>query len=456
MIGFASDGFAWRSGCPAASARHVAEDGGAVTEHGVEIPDGLTTKIVIGMGAGLVLGALLNVIGIRGAAEDVIVGGIFHVGGSFFLASLKLLVVPLVFVSLVCGMTALDDVTKIGRVGLKTLALYLATTAIAITLALMAASAAQPGAGFALETDASFSPGEPPSLAQILINLFPTNPVKAMADGNMLQIIVFAGLFGLALTLAGEPGKRIVAMFNDFNVVIMRLVVLLMSVAPYGVFCLLAKVFAEQGFSAVVPLAKYFLVVLGVLVLHATATYATILRVLGGLSPLPFYRNMKDVIALAFSTASSNATLPVTLETVEHRLGANNAVASFTIPLGATINMDGTAIMQGVATGFIAQAYGIDIGWSGYLMVIVTATLASVGTAGVPGVGLIMLAMVLKQVDLPVEGIGLIIGVDRLLDMVRTAVNVLGDAAITCIVARSEGKLSEEIFHTGRTEEAGT
>jgi Na+/H+-dicarboxylate symporter len=268
-----------------------------------------------------------------------------------------------------------------------------------------------------------------------------------MAEGNMLQIIVFAGLFGLALTMAGDPGKRVLAFFSDLNEVIMKLVMLLMEAAPYGVFCLIARVFAGQGIGAIGPLALYFSLVLGVLLLHAGLTYPALLKGVAGLNPITFYRNMRAPLALAFSTASSNATLPVTMETVERRLGVDNSIASFTLPLGATINMDGTAIMQGVATVFIAQAYGIEIGLSGYLMVVLTATLASIGTAGVPGVGLIMLAMVLRQVNLPVEGIALIIGVDRLLDMVRTAVNISGDAAVTCIIARGEGKFSTEVFN---------
>jgi Na+/H+-dicarboxylate symporter len=224
------------------------------------------------------------------------------------------------------------------------------------------------------------------------------------------------------------------------------LVTVLMEVAPYGVFCLLAKIFALQGIGAIVQMIWYFGVVLGVLFFHALLTYPVLLKTLSGLDPRVFLRKMRGPQSFAFSTASSNATLPVTLETVEDRLGVSNSVASFTIPLGATINMDGTAIMQGVATGFIAQAYGIELGPTDYLAVVLTATLASVGTAGVPGVGLIMLAMVLKQVNLPVEGIGLIIGVDRLLDMVRTAVNITGDAAVTCVVAKSEGELSQEVF----------
>jgi Na+/H+-dicarboxylate symporter len=407
---------------------------------------GLTIRIVIGMVAGMVAGLLLNAIGVTGFADDYLVGGLFHVVGAVFLRSLTLLVVPLVFVSLVCGTAALEDLTKLSRVGGKTISLYLFTTATAISLALLAALIVRPGVDFHRETDAVYTAQEPPSLVETIINLFPENPVQAMAEGNMLQIIVFAGLFGLALTLAGAPGRRVLSIFGDLNQVIMKLVMLLMEFAPYGVFALLAKVFAEEGFGAFGPLVKYFCVVLGVLVLHVFITYPLLLKGIAGLSPFTFFRNMRAPLALAFSTASSNATLPVTLETVEHRLGVDNSIASFTVPLGATINMDGTAIMQGVATVFIAQAYGIDIGIAGYLMVVLTATLASIGTAGVPGVGLIMLAMVLRQVNLPVEGIGLIIGVDRLLDMARTAVNVSGDATVTCIVAKSEGQFSSEVF----------
>jgi Na+/H+-dicarboxylate symporter len=398
------------------------------------------------MGAGLVFGLALNFLGISGTAQEWIVGGVLYAGGEIFLATLKLLVVPLVFVSLVCGTASINDIAKLGRVGGKTLLLYLATTAIAITLALAAAVIVEPGEGFALTTNLDYEAVEPPSLTETIVGLFPTNPIRAMADGNMLQIIVFAGFFGLAIATAGRAGERVLGIFRDLNDVIMRLVMILMVFAPYGVFCLIAKVFAAQGFAAIAPLARYFVLVLFVLVVHALFTYSVLLRSLGRLDPVRFYRKMRDPLVLAFSTASSGATLPVTLRTVEQRLGVDNSIASFTVPLGATINMDGTAIMQGVATVFIAQAYGIEIGMTGFLMVVLTATLASIGTAGVPGVGLIMLAMVLRQVNLPVEGIGIIIGVDRLLDMVRTAVNISGDAAVSCVVARSEGQLDGEVF----------
>jgi Na+/H+-dicarboxylate symporter len=375
-----------------------------------------------------------------------LIDGLFYVGGAIFMASLKLLVVPLVFVSLVCGIASLDDISRLGRIGGKTLCLYLATTAVAISLALIGATLVRPGEGLALPSELTYTATDAPDLAQTLINIFPTNPIKAMAEGNMLQIIVFACLFGFAMTLAGDPGRRLLSFFDDLNAAILRLVTVLMEVAPYGVFCLLAKIFALQGVGAIVQMAWYFFVVLGVLLLHALVIYPLMLTLLAGLDPRTFLRKMRSPLSFAFSTASSNATIPITLETVEHRLGVHNSVASFTVPLGATINMDGTAIMQGVATGFIAQAYGIDLSAADYLLVVLTATLASIGTAGVPGVGLIMLAMVLKQVNLPVEGIGLIIGVDRLLDMVRTGVNITGDATVTCIVAKSEGELSQEIF----------
>jgi Na+/H+-dicarboxylate symporter len=409
----------------------------------------LTYRILAGMAAGLAIGLGLNALGTAGGALRPAADAVLQVGGAIFLASLKLLVVPLVLVSLVCGTAALDDVSRLGRVGAKTLGLYLTTTALAVVLALTAAVTIRPGAGFALPTSASFQPQEPPSLAQTIIDIFPTNPVQAMAEGNMLQIIVFAVLLGLAITLAGEPGRRVLRLFDDLNTVIMRLVLLLMALAPIGVFCLIAKVFSDQGFAAFRPLLKYFFTVLGVLAVHAGVVYPLLLTLGARLNPATFFRKMRDPMLVAFSTASSGATLPVTLRTTERRLGVDNSIASFTVPLGATINMDGTAIMQGVATVFIAEAYGVQIGLQGYLMVVLTATLASIGTAGVPGVGLVMLAMVLRQVNLPVEGIGLVLGIDRLLDMVRTAVNVTGDAVVSCVVARSEGQLDEATYRDG-------
>lgn len=412
----------------------------------------LTRHILIGMGLGVTLGIICNLLinqvggGLAGIIRQFGIEGIFDLLGQAFLALLRVLVVPLVFVSLVCGTAALEDIRKLGRIGARTVGFYLLTTAMAITLALTAAVLVGPGRGFGLQTDAGFQAAEAPSLVEVLINIFPRNIVEAMSEGNMLQIIVFAILFGIALTLSGKPGKQLLGVFQDLNAVIMTLVQIVMKLAPYGVFALVARTFATQGFEAFAPLLKYFFLLLAVLILQALVVYPVLLKVLSGLNPVPFLRKLREVQIFAFSTASSNATIPVTLKVVEERLGVTNSVASFTVPLGATINMDGTAIMQGVATVFIAQAYTMGLDISDYLMVVLTATLASIGTAGVPGVGLITLSMVLTQVGLPVEGVGLILGIDRLLDMVRTAVNVTGDSAVSCIVARSEGELDLEAY----------
>lgn len=410
----------------------------------------LTRNILIAMALGLSLGSVVHMIAPAddGIAMVYFVNGLFDIGGKIFIASLKLMVVPLVFVSLVCGASNLSDGSSMGRIGLKTIGLYLITTAIAISLALIAATTINPGEGINLAAQTEFVIKDSPSIKQVLINIVPANPIQAMAEGNMLQVIVFAILIGIAINKCGEPGQRVRATLNDWDAVIMRLVMMLMTVAPIGVFCLMVTLFANMGFSAIGDLLKYFLTVVLVLLLHFSGTFSLLIRFVANLNPITFYKKFSPVMAYAFSTASSNATLPITLENVEKRLGVKNEVASFTIPLGATINMDGTAIMQGVATVFIAQAYNIDISMTGYLMVVLTATLASIGTAGVPGVGLITLAMVLTQVGLPVEGIALIIGVDRLLDMLRTAVNVTGDATVSTVVARSENQFDEAVFRS--------
>ena len=408
----------------------------------------LTRNILIAMVAGFFIGSLLHFMALDSGSliETYLVGGLFYIGGQVFIASLKLLVVPLVFVSLVCGAGNLAGHNNMGVIGLKTVGLYLLTTALAIVLALSVANVLNPGLGVNLAEATTFAAKESPALTQVIINIFPSNPVKALADGNMLQIIVFAILLGIAMTRAGEQGQQIRASMARWNEVIMQLVLMLMQVAPIGVFCLMITLFAELGYSAISDLITYFFCVLLVLALHFLVTFSVLIRFLVGVNPLTFYRRLLPVMAFGFSTSSSGATLPVTLETVETRLGVSKSISSFVVPLGATINMDGTAIMQGVATVFIAQAYNIDIGMGGYLMVILTATMASIGTAGVPGVGLITLALVLSQVGLPVEGIALIIGVDRLLDMSRTVVNVVGDATIASIVARSEGEFDDSVF----------
>ncbi len=406
----------------------------------------LTRNILIGMALGAAVGSVFNVIGIEQPVVAFFVKDLFPLIGSIFVRSLQLLVVPLVLCSLICGTAALDDVRRLGRIGAKTVGFYLATTAVAIAMAITLAVLFKPGEGFQLDYQSDFSVAESPPLTQVLLDIFPSNPFKAMADGNMLQVIVFAILFGIATCLSGEPGKRVLAVVSDLNEIVLKLVTILLLAAPFGVFALVGRTLAQEGFTAILALGQYFFLVLLALFVQLFVTYGLMVKFLAGLSPFRFFRKMRRVQLFGFSTASSNATLPLNLENAERNIGIKPSVGSFTIPLGATINMDGTAIMQGVATVFIAQALGIDIGIQGYLMVILTATLASVGTAGVPGVGLVMLAMVFQQVGLPVAAIGVIYGVDRLLDMVRTAVNLTGDVAVSAIVAKSEGEFDQAVF----------
>jgi Na+/H+-dicarboxylate symporter len=418
----------------------------------------LSTKIFISMLLGGISGGILNLLGTPDWAQIWLVDGVFRVVGQVFIALLKMLVVPLVFVSLICGVSSLADPKMLGRVGGKTIVLYLITTGIAVTLALTAAVVFQPGIGVNPVNLVEKEIAHVTPFTQVLIDMVPNNPIAAMADAKMLPIIVFSVLLGLSITLSGKAGKRIAAWFQDFNKVIMKLVTIVMNVAPYGVFALIANMAATSNGGDFLAVGKYIVLVISVLLLHALVVYPSLLVLLTRLNPRIFLYKMRAAMMFAFSTASSNATIPVTLESVEHRVGVSNKIASFTVPLGATINMDGTAIMQGIATGFIAQFYGIDLSISQYLMVVVMVIMASIGTAGVPSVGLVLLAGVLAQVGLPEEGIALILGVDRLLDMIRTVVNITGDATVTTIVAKSENELDEAVFRdpqAGRAFETG-
>ena len=404
------------------------------------------------MGVGISLGALLQWLALPQdhLFKAVVLNGFIDGGGSIFIALLKMLVVPLVFVSLVCGAASLGDTGSVGRLGGKTIGLYLVTTAVAVSLAMLIALTTDPGLGgesaSGMASASTFEPKTAPSVKDTFVNVVPSNPIAAMADGKMLQVILFALLFGLALSKAGASGEKLRGFFSDLNDVMMRLISMIIALTPIGVFCLMTQLGATLGLAEIAKVAMYFATIVIALLVHASLVYPLLLKTLTGLNPLVFLRKMREALLVAFSTSSSGATLPVTLRTVEHKLGVQNNVASFAVPLGATINMDGTAIMQGVATVFIAQFYGIDLGLSALLTVVLTATLASIGTAAVPGVGLITLTLVLDQVGLPVEGIALIIGVDRLLDMLRTAVNVTGDATVATIVASSEGQLDREVF----------
>lgn len=411
---------------------------------------GLTTKIFIGLIGGLLLGVSLNLWVPHSAfRDDILVDGIFYVVGNGFIRLMKMLVVPLVFCSLVCGSSAIGDTKSLGKVGGKTIVFYLLTTALAVTVAIAVATVVRPGVGLdmsAIETGET-TVAENVSVADTILNIIPENPIGALADGTMLQIILFALLIGVLLAKMGERTELIANLFNQCNELMMEMTNLVMGLAPVGVFCMIAKTFANLGFDAFVPLLKYMGSVLLGLMIQCLVVYMVLLVVFTRLNPIKFLKKFFPVMAFAFSTSTSNATIPLNIDTLEERIGVSRKISSFTIPLGATINMDGTSIMQGVAVVFAAQAYGMQLGVQGYLTVIATATLASIGTAGIPSVGLVTLSMVFTAVGLPVEAIMLIMGVDRILDMIRTAVNITGDAVCTTIVAHQNGDLDREVFN---------
>ena len=407
----------------------------------------LTTKVVIGMVAGFVVGVLFNIID-NPFIDEHIVGGLFAMVGKMFVNALKMLVVPLVIFSLICGVTGIGDIRILGRVGGKAFGLYMATTATAITVGILLALIIAPGAGFDMAgVDFSgINAKAAPTVWDVFAGIIPSNPIAAFAEGKMLQVIFYVILIGIAALMLGEASKSFVEACEYMNELMMKVVEIVMWFAPYGVFCLIAKTFTDQGIGLFIPVLAYVVTLVSALFLHLFVTLMIILKVFSGLNPMTFMRKMRPAQIFAFSTASSNATIPVTLRCVTQRVGVDNSVASFAVPFGATINMDGTAIMQGVATVFLANVYGISLGLTGYVTVIGMAVLASIGTAGVPGVGLVLLTMVLGQVGLPIEGIALILGVDRLMDMIRTVVNITGDAVVSTIVGKTEGKLDMAVF----------
>jgi Na+/H+-dicarboxylate symporter len=395
----------------------------------------LWKQILIALVAGLIVGMIFGPS-----------AGVIKPVGTLFINAIKMLIVPLIFVSLVCGMTSMHDMTKMGRIGLKTIVIYLATTAVAITIGLVLGTVMQPGVGIGLEAAKVVEVKAAPSLIDVVVNLVPTNPVAAMADGNILQIIVFAILIGLAIVIAGESGKRIKDIFDSLAEVIYKLTAIVISFAPYGVFALMAWVAGTYGLDVLLPLGKVILAVYIGCIIHAVVVYGGLLTFLARLNPIRYFQGIAEAQAVAFTTTSSSGTLPVTMSCAQKNLGVSKSVSSFVLPLGATINMDGTALYQGVCALFVAQAFGVELGVGQYLTIIMTATLASIGTAGVPGAGLIMLSLVLTSVGLPIEGVAIIAGIDRILDMARTALNVTGDGMVAVLVAKSEKELNETVY----------
>ena len=412
----------------------------------------LTSRIFIALIAGAITGMVLHyLVPDSSVKNDVIVEGVLYVLGQGFIRLMKMLVVPLVFCSLVCGSMAIGDTKKLGNVGGKTLAFYLVTTAVAVAVALGIGTLLRPGIGLdmsKIQVNASdIETMESTSLVQTILNIIPDNPIKSLASGEMLQIIVFALIIGVILAKLGERAETVSNFISQFNDIMMEMTMMVMSLAPIGVFSLIARTFATIGFSAFVPLAKYMIAVLIALAIQCFGVYQILLKVFTGLNPVKFIRKFFPVMAFAFSTATSNATIPLSIDTLYKKMGVSKKISSFTIPLGATINMDGTSIMQGVAVMFAAQAFGIHLTPMDYVTVIGTATLASIGTAGIPSVGLVTLTMVFNSVGLPVEAIGIIMGIDRILDMARTAVNITGDAVCTTIVACQNGAVDKEVFN---------
>ncbi|MEE1335245.1 dicarboxylate/amino acid:cation symporter [Methanobrevibacter sp.] len=408
----------------------------------------LGNQILIGMVLGMIVGLILNFYVTDTFIKDIVLmNNVFYLGGNLFIKLMKMLVVPLVFFSIVVGVASISDVRTIGSIGGTTILIYLITTAIAVTIALEIGIIIQPGVGLnmgGITETANLTVNQ--TMTDTILNIIPDNPFSSLANGDMLPVIIFGLLIGIILAKLKEKAETFNKIFTEGNRIMMEMTSIVMKFAPIGVFCLMAKTFGSLGFDGIIPLTKYIICVLIGLAIQAFIVYPSLLVIFTRLNPIKFFKRFISVMFFAFSSSTSNATIPLNLDKLSE-MGVSRDVSSFTIPLGATINMDGTAIMQGVAVMFAAQAYGIDLGTSALLTVIFTAVMASVGTAGVPSVGLVTLTMVFNSVGLPVQAIGIIFGIDHVLDMVRTAVNVTGDAICTIIVSFRNKAMDLDVFN---------
>ncbi|MDU5461062.1 MULTISPECIES: dicarboxylate/amino acid:cation symporter [Anaerococcus] len=411
---------------------------------------GLTSKIFIALICGMILGIVMHYFVPKGhIKDDIIIDGIFYLLGQMFIRAMQMLVVPLVFFSIADGCRNMGDTKTLGKVGIRIVLFYLLTTALAIIIALSLASIINPGKGMNMElgsNEFNMDAGEKTSMKDTLLNMIPTNPIEALAKGDMLQIIIFAVIVGLLIAGMEDRMETLGNIITEMNELMMSMTMAVMKLAPIGVFFLIARTFSNLGYDVILSMLSYMISVILGLAFQLLIVYMLLLTIFVRVNPFAFLKKYFPVMTFAFSTASSNATVPLNIQTLED-IGVDKKISSFTIPLGATINMDGTAIMQGVAVVFIANAYGIDLTLNDYLTVILTATIASVGTAGIPSVGLVTLSMVLSSVGLPVEGIAMIMGIDRILDMARTAINTTGDASGTIIVANSVNAFNKEKFN---------
>ena len=414
----------------------------------IETPNNLTRNILLGLFLGFLVASFFYYTNIFPTTfKNFIQEYIFNLGGDIFLNLLKLMVVPLVFFSLVSGISSLSDMRSLGSITIKTVGLYLFTTAIAVSMALLVGSIIQPGAGYSSDYPSSIeSLPQGQSLYDTIVNIFPKNIFQAFVENQMLAIVFFSIIFGIALNKTNHLTDNFSNAFERLNTVFMQLVIMIMTFAPIGVFCLIGRFVIADGLDIFQDVFVYVLLLISLLLFHALFTYSILLRYFAKLSPLTFFKKMREPILFAFSTSSSAATIPVTLKTTSQDLGVNKNVASFVVPVGATINMDGTAIMQGLATVFIAQISGIDLTLFQYIQIVLLAVATSIGTAAVPSAGIITLVIILQQFNLPLEAIGIILAVDRVLDMLRTSVNISGDATVACIVSSSEGNLDRDQF----------
>ena len=403
-----------------------------------------TKKIIVSMILGILIGITFNLTSLIESSTGTYITNLLDLVSYLFLSSLKLIIVPLIFFSIVCGIVSLSDDVSISRLGIKTLLLYTITTVIAISLGLLFSSFI------------NYEPIEMENLNSAINienigtdgNIFPNNIFKSLSDGNIIHLLIFAVLIGISAARIKNRIKTFIQYFYDFNDVINELVKLIISFTAIAVFCILAKTFSTQGIETIMPLAGYFFTVVFVLLFHFLFTFSILIKFFTALNPVKFFQNLKDVVIFTFSTSSSSASIPFTLKAAEEKYGIDKSISTFTVPLGATINMDGTAIMQGCATFFLASLYGIDLGINEIVTIVITATIASIGTAGIPSAGIIMLTVIFTQIGIPLEGITLLLGVDRLLDMMRTSVNVSGDICISCVIASSENKINESVFNS--------
>lgn len=396
----------------------------------------LWVKILIALGLGVATGLIF---GERAEILKPI--------GSIFLSLINMIIVLLVLSSMAVGITSIHDPKKLGRVGIKTLALYLLTTAVAILIGLLISNLFQTGAGLNLVSTREIVAQKPPELMQIVLSVIPDNPVRSLVEGNVLQIIVFAIFLGIAINFAGEKGKPLLEVLESLADVMYRLTSIVMEFSPFGVFAIMASVSGTFGLKVLIPLLKFLMTYYAACLIHVVVVFIGLLWFYAKLNPWPFFRGMSDAMMVAFSTSSSSAALPVSMHCVQENLGVSKNISSFVLPLGSTVNMNGAAIFQGMAAVFISQAYGINLDWKSLLTIVVTATLSAVGAAGIPGSGFIMLSVVFSSVGLPIEGLALLAGIDRIREMVSTVLNVTGDAVCAICVAKQEGELDERQYY---------